>query len=231
MPQPPSREEIEQALETADAARLATWVGEGLLEPGWKSASGAYLLHFAAEWGDAALAGLLLDKGAEAFVHNATMETPAVVAAIFGYDECTKILAAAEKASREKQPVPPPAFKALEEIRAKSSETGINQFYLLAARGLFSQVTALAEIDAGGLRAEDLLAKGGNGDTVLLRLCQTEQLALLAKPALWINRPADLQIIRDEIPEIYRKEMDFDALASSVRQARLKSGQKHGFKL
>ncbi|TAL30327.1 MAG: hypothetical protein EPN97_12965 [Alphaproteobacteria bacterium] len=220
----PSDADIDSAIRSKDVAGLVRMLDDGL-DANWKDARGDTLLHAAARLGDAGLVGKLLDKGARAFVHNDEAETPWETAVIWGRDAAAKILRARlddEKLTRGSEPL---TFASLQEIRDKTSETGVNQLHYLARKGQFAQVIALAAADPQGLSAADLLSKGLDGDTVLLKICQQGQLPLLAKPELWVKRPQEFQTLWENVPGNYRKDVDYNAFVSQLRQAKL---QSHG---
>lgn len=231
MPQP-TNAEIENAIADRDAAGLARMVDNGL-DANWTGARGQTLLHGAARTGDIALVRKLLEKGAHAFAHNDDGETPADVAIAWGHTAATALISQRledEKLTRGNDPVP---YSTLQDIRDKSVETGVSQFHYLAQRGQFNQVITLAANDPQGFTAADLLAKGPDGDTVLMKVCQQGQLPLLAKAEVWVKRPQDFQKIWEGVPSHYRKEVDYDATVSQMRQMKLQSYGKpklKGFK-
>lgn len=222
-PQPPDAD-IDSAIRSQDVAGLVRMLDNGL-DANRKDARGDTLLHAAARMGDTALVDKLLEKGARAFVHNDEAETPWDVAVAWGRDKTAKTLRERmddEKLTRGSDPL---AYTSLQDIRDKTSETGVNQFHYLAQKGQFGQVLALAAADKDGLNAGDLLSKGLDGDTVLLKICQQGQLPLLAKPELWVKRPQDFQTLWENVPGNYRKDVDYNAFVSALRQAKL---QSHG---
>jgi ankyrin repeat protein len=221
MPQP-SDADIDSAIRARDVTGLIRMLDDGL-DANWKDARGDTLLHAAARLGDAELAGKLLEKGARAFVHNDEAETPWEAAVAWGRDNVAKALRVRmddETLTRGSDPV---SYVSLQEIRDKTAETGVNQFHYLAQRGQFGQVLNLAAADKDGLSASDLLSKGLDGDTVLLKICQQGQLPQLAKTELWLKRPQDFQTLWENVPKNYRKDVNYEAFVSALRQAKLQS--------
>lgn len=222
MPREFSEDEIDNAFRARDAAALQRLLDEGL-DANWKNAAGDTLLHAAAKRGDTKLIEHLAEKGARANVFNNDGETPRDVATAWGHDEAAGILkqrSAEEKLTRGNDPIP---YASLQQIRDKARDTGIDPLHEIAQRGQFNQVIPLAVNDAQGLNAADLLSKGLDGDTLLLKICQQGQLPLLLKPELWMKKPQDAQRIWEKVPLHYRKEVDYDAFISQLRQARLQA--------
>jgi hypothetical protein len=214
--------EVESAIEALDAARLLRMLDEGL-DPNWQGPCGNTLLHAAARIGDALLVERLLEKGARAFVHNEEAETPRDVAASWGHDALARRIG--ERLEDEKLTRGPAAIpcQSLQQIREKSLESGISHFHYLAQRGQFAQVVTLAANDPQGFTAADLLAKGLDGDTVIMKVCQQGQLPLLMKPELWVKKPQEFQAVWEQVPEHYRKQVDYDSFVSQLRQIKLQS--------
>lgn len=222
MPPQPSDADIDSAIRARDVAGLSGMLDEGL-DANWKDARGDTLLHAAARLGDAGLASKLLERGARAFVHNDEAETPWDTAVIWGRDNVAKTLRARmddEKLTRGSDPL---SYASLQDIRDRTAETGINQFHFLAQKGQFGQVLTLAAADKDGLSAGDLLSRGLDGDTVLLKICQQGQLPLLAKPELWVKKPQDFQVLWENVPKNYRKDVDYASFVSALRQMKLQS--------
>jgi ankyrin repeat protein len=218
----PSDDDINGALNARDVAGLIRLLDAGL-DPDWRGARGNSLLHEAARLGDISLIGRVLEKGAKAFVLNDEGETPWDMAVIWGNDDAAKLLApriAEDKLARGTEAIP---YQSLQEIRDKTAETGINQLHHLAQQGQFARVILLAVSDPQGLTSAELLSKGLDGDTVLMKVCQKGQLPQLAKPELWVKKPQEFQKLWENIPAHYRKEVNYDSFISQVRQARLQS--------
>ena len=218
----PSSDDIDSAFRARDVIGIIRMLDAGL-DPDWRSDRGDTLLHSAARLGDISLVEKLFDKGARALRFNAEGETPLDTAVIWGNDNAAKIIRSRlseEKLTRGNDPIP---YQSLQEIRDKAAETGISPLHDLARRGQFNQVIALVPSDPAGLNASELLAKGLDGDTVLLKICQQGQLPLLAKPELWLKKPQDFQRLWENVPTHYRKDVDYDAFVSALRQAKLQS--------
>jgi ankyrin repeat protein len=220
MGQKPSPDEIDSAFRARDAIGLWRMLDDGL-DPNWRNERGDTLLHSAARMGDISVVNKLFEKGAKALCFNAEGESPADTAVIWGNDNAAKIIRthlSEEKLTRGNDPIP---FQSLQEIRDKAAETGVSPLHDIARKGQFDQVIALAANDAQGLTAAELLSRGLDGDTVLLKVCQQGQLAMLAKAELWVKKPQDFQKLWDAIPTHYRKDVDYDSFVSALRQAKL----------
>lgn len=218
----PSSEEIDSAFRARDVIGIIRML-DGGLDPNTRNERGDTLLHSAARLGDISLVEKLLVAGAKALCFNAEGEAPHDTAVIWGNDNAAKIIKsrmAEEKLTRGNDPIP---FQSLQEIRDKAAESGLSPLHDLARRGQFNQVLALVPADPQGLSAADLLAKGLDGDTVLLKICQQGQLPLLAKAELWVKKPQDFQRLWENVPTHYRKDVDYDAFVSALRQAKLQS--------
>jgi hypothetical protein len=222
--------DVEAAVAARDGAALSRLLDAGL-DANWTGAGGQTLLHWAARLGDLALTARLLDAGAHARVYNDAAETPRDVAVIWGHDLLAAKIAA--RAAQEPEGAEAFPYRTLEEIREKSRETGVNQFHYLAQRGQFAKVIALAAEDPQGIDAADLLGRGLDGDTALLKICQQGQLRLLARPDVWLRRPQEFQSLWEKVPAHYRKEIDHDQFVGQLRQMKLQSYGKlkpRGFK-
>lgn len=218
----PSHDDIEKALAQGDAKRIAAFLDAGL-DAAWKDGAGDTLLHHAARLGDETLIGRLLSSGAKAFSHNDALETPWDVAVIWSNDAAAKKLeipTALGKKAAAAEKIP---YAALEDIRKASDAAGESVLFALVKKGRFAQVAALAEKDAEGFSAQDFLARGPSGDTVILALCQQGDLPILMQPALWARKPQEFQNLWPSVPAVYRKGADFEGFMNSLRQTRLQS--------
>lgn len=217
----PSSREIETAVGKDDTAALKRFLDAGL-DANWKDDTGNTLLHHAARIGDVALIGTLLGKGAKPFVLNDNLETPHDVAVIWGNNTAAAQIAvpmARDRAdSAEKIP-----FASLQEIRDSAAADGVNHLFVLARSGQFAQVAALAEKDAKGLTAAELLSQGPGGDSVILAVAQRGDLKEIMKPALWSSRPEEFQSVWEAVPAQYRKGLDHAGFIGTLRQERIKS--------
>ncbi len=221
MKEQPSDQDILAALEGKDALRIQAWVEQGL-SPVWSDAAGNSLLHYAAAWGDAALAELLLKKKARADIVNALQETPEDTARIFGWDALGDRFA---KQARVERLSAPPAFpfQSLDEIRRAFEKTGTNPLEEIIRVGHFDKVVALALKDPSGISSGDLLVRGANGESLLLKLCRTGQLPALMLPALWIKNVADFHTLWAEVPEHFRQQVDYTGFVGAMHRARLQN--------
>jgi hypothetical protein len=214
--------EIDGAFRARDVIGLVRML-DGGLDPNWRDDRSDTLLHSAARLGDISLVEKLFEKGAKALCFNAEGEAPLDTAMIWGNDNAAKIIKShlsEEKLTVGNAPIP---YQSLQEIRDKAAETGVSPLHDIARRGQFQQVIALSIADPLGLGAAELLAKGFDGDTVLLKICQQGQLPILAKPELWVKKPQDFQRLWENVPTHYRKDVDYDAFVSALRQAKLQS--------
>lgn len=213
---PPSLKDLQKAMDAPGTSALAGLLATGL-DAGWRDKKGNTLVHHAAKRGDVEKIKLLLDSGAPAFSFNDNNETPRDVAVIWGNHPAANALPASGEA-------PPLQHKSLQEMRDLSAQ-GATPFYDLAARAQFAQLVTLAEKD-GGLTAADMLEKGADGDSAVLKIAQRGQLGLLLNPALWMGRPDDFQKTWDNVPVNYRSQHDYNAFIAELRQAKLQSYAK-----
>lgn len=221
-PDKETEQAVKNALASNNADALSRLLDRGL-DPNWKDGAGNTLLHHAARMGNQALVEKLAEKGAAFWSYNADGETPRDVAIVWGNDSVSALVTAkmSEQPAAEEQ-IP---YKSLQEIRDASEKTGTSQFHFLAKRGQFAQVAALAEKD-GGFIASDLLGKGGDGDTAVMKVAQQGELDLLLNTALWLSQPTDFEKVWESVPANYKTEHDAVAFASDLRQAKLQSYAK-----
>jgi len=225
MSRKPTEADIDKALAAHDSAAIARFLTAGM-DANRKDAAGDSLLHYAARDNDAVLAGAIIAAGGKANARNDALETPADVAAIFGHDALSQTLRArafADDAANLPAALP---YKTLQDIRDESARTGVDQFHHLAHLGRFADVAKIAAVDANGFAAADLLGRGADGDTTILKICQTNALASLIKPELWVKKPEDFQSVWQHVPEKYRDGHDIDGFLNGVRQARLQAYAK-----
>lgn len=220
-----SAKQIDKAVADRDIAALGKYIDAGA-DVNRRDADGNTLLHHAARFGALELIEKLVAKGAKTFTHNNDGESPWDVAVIWGQDAVAArlqdALRAEMKAAAEIEKI---SYTSLQQIRDASSKNGASEFHALASKGLFAQVIALAEKD-GGFCAADLLEKGRDGTTVILKLAQQGSLGSLLKPALWSARPNDFQNVWLNVPKNYRDGHDYDGFVSGLRQAKLQSYAK-----
>lgn len=222
MSQPDYIAGLTKAVASRDASSIVDILDKGVGANAWRDARGATLLHYAAIWGDEKLADDLILRGAAARSHNDNAETPADVAAVWGREALAKKLYAQQQDEELTKGHATLAFSSLQDIRAESAKTGVNQLHHLAKLGQFPQVVTLAQI-GGGFTAQDLLGKGPDGDTVLQKVCEKGQLGLLLKAPLWMDRPDDFAQVWDAAPANYKTGLESDGFAQKLRQAKLQS--------
>ncbi len=220
-----STKQIDKAVADRDIAALGKYIDAGA-SVDRRDADGNTLLHHAARFGDLALVEKLVARGAKTFTHNNDGDSPWDVAATWGHDAvATRLDAALRAEMKAAGEIEKISYTSLQQIRDASVKNGASEFHALASRGLFAQVIALAEKD-GGFCAADMLEKGRDGTTVILKLAQQGNLASLLKPALWSARPNDFQNAWLNVPKNYRDGHDFDGFVSGLRQAKLQSYAK-----
>lgn len=220
-----SAKQIDKAVAGRDIAALGKYI-DGGANLDRRDADGNTLLHHAARFGEIGLIEKLTAKGAKTFTHNNEGDTPWDVAVAWGHDAVAARLDAALRAEMTSAAeIEKISYTSLQQIRDASVKNGVSEFHALASKGLFAQVIALAEKD-GGFCAADMLEKGRDGTTVILKLAQQGSLGSLLKPALWSARPNDFQNAWLNVPKNYRAGHDFDGFVSGLRQAKLQSYAK-----
>lgn len=196
-----------------DAENIRAEMAAGL-PPLWQGTGGHSLLHIAATLGSGALVEEVLAYGVPLHLENSFGETAGELAEIWGYPEIAKKLAFTP------EPLP---FKTLSELRATQEQSGENIFYRAVRRGNFSDVLALAVADETGFLPQDLLTKGVDGDSALIKLCQKRQLSLLLDPRLWKKGEASFRAVWSKVPENIRREEEggktFNDFILSLRTA------------
>jgi Ankyrin repeats (3 copies) len=222
MSQPDYIAEITKAVAARDATSVLAALDSGVEANAWKDMRGASLLHHAAIWGDEKFAEALITRGARAYAHNENGETPADLAAIWGREALAKTLAEKQRDEELTKGHATLGFSSLQDIRAESATSGVNQFHHLAKLGQFPQVITLAQL-GGGFTAQDLLGKGPDGDTALQKICEKGQLGLLLKAPLWMDHPEDFAAVWAAAPSNYRLGLDTEGFTGKLRQAKLQS--------
>jgi hypothetical protein len=202
---------------------------DGGLNPGWTDAAGRGLAHFAALWGDAAAFDDFTARGVAAVSYDDRGETPEQLARALGHD------ALAYKITRLP---PPPAmtetgYISLADIRQASRENLSDHFGYLVQKGGLDALLALArrETPAEALCAADLLARGADGDTALLKICQQGALGKLLDMDLWKDRPEEFGKLWRAVPQDYAKGHDADGFLAAIHQAHLQSYAQSDFSL
>lgn len=223
---------LDAAIDTQDVAALRALLDQGA-DANWQDAQGRSLMHYAAAWNNAALVDALAEKGAVVTVFDHKTETPRDLAIAFGHDALAADLT--KRMAAEQAAVPPAAlpFADMAAVRAESVKTLTDQFNYHVRTGRLSGLLALAAKDADGLVAADVLGKGPDGDSTLLKICQQGRLGDLLNVKLWQKRPEEFQTMWAAVPQDYRKGHDGEGFVSKLRQARLQSFGKvrlKGFK-
>jgi hypothetical protein len=222
----PGKKQLENnvvaALAARDRAAVLEALGQGL-SPAWQDEKGRGLLHYAAAFGDAALAESLLAKGVSSLRRDGDLNSAQDVAAAYGHDGLAQKFAAAmarEAAAAAQSPLP---YKTLQDLRDAGAKDGVNHFYRLAREGRFADVIRLAKTGGKGFEAQDLLSRGSNGDTVVQVLAAQGQVAGLLDTALWLKNGAGFQAVWQNVPAAAKAGLAADGFMAQLRQARLES--------
>lgn len=213
------------ALEAGDRARLTGLIDSGA-DIGFRDAEGRGLMHYAAVWNDDKLVDLLVAKGATVTAYDNKGSTPRDYALAYGHDALAAGLQKRMAAEKDAAPPPPLPFKDMAALRAESVMKLTDQFNYHVRTGHLSALLALAAKDADGLMAQDVLGKGPDGDTTLLKICQQGRLGDLLDVKLWQKRPDDFQLVWQHVPADYKKGHDGEGFVARLRQARLQSFSK-----
>lgn len=227
-PQPPrktpqpavSDDAVYAALDARDSAGIIAFLGQGLT-PDWRDDRGRTLVHYAAAWDDEDFYKALKTAGATVAVYDDNAETPRDLATAWGHD------ALAAKMAMDMAAAPattaPLSARNLGDIRRETSETLVDQFNYLVRVGRLDAVLALAAQPDGGLTAADLLGRGMDGDTTLLKICQQGALGKLFNVNVWRHDAEQFQQVWSNVPDDYRKGHDPESFNAQLRQAKLQS--------
>ncbi|MDP2205098.1 MAG: hypothetical protein Q8K65_02210 [Alphaproteobacteria bacterium] len=220
--------QIADLIDARDVAALTAALEAGL-DPAWTDTTGRGLAHFAALWGDAAAFDAFTARGVAAVSYDGNGETPEHLARALGHD------ALAYKITRLP---PPPAitetgYASLADIRRASRENLSDHFGYLVQKGGLDALIALARRETGAeaLCAADLLARGSDGDTALLKICQQGALGKLLDVDLWKDRPDEFSKLWQAVPQDYAKAHDAEAFLAAAHQAQLQSYVQPDFSL
>lgn len=213
----PMRDAVEKAVDACDGAALRGLLRDGL-DPGWQDADGRRLLHYAAAWGDDALAADLLQRGAAANVQDRDGDTPADYAFGFANKALGKKLL--DAARPDTAPLP---YACLADIRAAGGVAGVTQFPHLVRTGRIDDLLALAAGDARGFEAADFLAAPRGGDSALFYLCQRGELQKIMQVPLWVKRPDVFFEIWAQVPKPYRAGLDAESFRAALQRAGMQS--------
>jgi len=219
--------QIADMIDARDAAGLTAAL-DGGLDPAWHDEAGRNLAHFAALWGDVAALEAFTARGVGGVSCDQDGQTPEQLARAMGHDALAHKIAALP-------PAPPPAFgyTSLGEIRRASSENLSDQFNHLVRHGAIDALIALArqEKGAAGLTAADLLGRGADGDTTLLKICQQGALGKLLDVDVWKDRPEEFRKLWQAVPQDYAAAHDAEGFLASAHQAHLQSYVQPDFSL
>lgn len=223
-----SDDRIADMIDRRDVAGLIAALDAGL-DPAWGDAGGRSLAHFAALWGDAPAFEAFAARGVAAVSYDEAGETPERLARALGHDALAHKIA--------QLPAPPAmaaaGFASLADLRRASRERLSDQFVHLVQKGGTDALVTLARREKGteALTAADLLARGPDGDSALLKICQQGALGKLLDVDLWKDRPEEFRKLWRAVPEDYARAHDAEGFLAAAHQAYLQSYAQPGFSL
>jgi hypothetical protein len=220
--------QVADLIDARDVAALTAALESGL-DPAWTDDAGRGLAHFAALWGDMAAFDAFTARGVAPVAYDRRGETPEQLARALGHD------AIAYKISQLPQPagMTDAGFTSLADMRRLSRENLSDQFNYLVQKGGIDALIALARRETGAeaLTAADLLARGPDGDTALLKICQQGALGKLLDVDLWKDRPEEFRKLWQAVPQDYAKAHDAEGFLAAAHQAYLQSYVQPDFDL
>lgn len=222
----PSKKQLQDtmlnALTRQDAAGVLAALDNGL-QTAWQDAQGRTALHYAAAWGNDALAERLMEKGVPPALRDNDAQSPADIAALYGHASLARAFA---KAAEATAPAPLP-YATLAQLRHASQEQTAkghaDVFYALARAGRFAEVVALAEKTGEGFCRQDFLELGADGNTTAEVLAASGQFSSVLKPALWVKSGQDFQDVWHSLSAAHRQGIETQGFMEELRQARLSS--------
>lgn len=219
--------QIADMVDARDIKGLTAALESGL-DPAWRDEAGRGLAHFAALWGDVAAFEAFTARGVAPVSYDQDGQTPEHLARAMGHDALAYKVAALP-------PAPSPVFDhtSLGDIRRASSENLSDQFNHMVRRGGIDTLVALARREKGatGLTAADLLGRGPDGDTTLLKICQQGALGKLLDVDLWKDRPEEFRKLWRAVPQDYAAAHDAEGFLAAAHQAHLQSYVQPDFSL
>lgn len=226
-----SDENIADMIDARRGADLLAALDAGL-DPRWTDEAGRSLAHFAALWGETETVAAFVARGVPAVSYDADGRTPEQLARAMGHDAAAYRLAAlAVSAVRAETALP---FGSLADMRRASFENLSDQFNHAVSRGGLAAVMTLARAAAGTpdkLTAGDLTARGADGDSTILKICQQGQLPLLMDVDVWKDAPDEFRKLWDAVPKDYAAAHDVDAFMAAAHRAQLESYVQPDFRL
>lgn len=203
---------ITDMLAKRDNAALLAVLDDNGGDANWCDDRGQTLLHFAALRGDEELCeALICKKGFSALIRNEDGDTPARIAAIFGYERLSEHLYEIERTQQATLKVP--VIKSLADLRLQKPPNPNGKgsmFYHYVCTNQFSCVVEAAVKNGEAFTRDDLLSMGQKGESVALRLCQSGQLTALLRADLWRtpDQQEVLRAMRDSLPRFFRAQID-----------------------
>lgn len=217
-------EDLVAALARNDIAFILTMLDEGRLSHDWTDDRGYTLLHFAVARGDRDFCDALIwQHGLSVQARNEEGQTPYHMALIFGHEDIARNI---KDAAKRRLPSPPPStarrrvpvaealpvFDSLAAFRAAPYVEGCSAMALYALQGRFADVIALAHKTGEVFLADDLLVEVQPGESLILRLLQSEMADGLFDDRLWGGQRGEVERLRQSLPRLYRGVIDSSGL-------------------
>lgn len=220
--------QIADLIDARDVAGLTAAL-EGGLNPAWTDDAGRGLAHFAALWGDMAAFDAFTARGVSAVAYDQHGATPEQLARALGHDAIAYKISQLPHAAA----MTDTGFSSLADIRRVSRENLSDQFNYLVQNGGLDALVTLARRETGvdALTAADLLARGPDGDTTLLKICQQGALGKLLDVDLWKDRPEEFRKLWQAVPQDYAEAHDAEGFLATAHQAYLQSYVQPDFDL
>lgn len=107
----------------------------------------------------------------------------------------------------------------LSDLRTVCGHQQVPAMLAAAQAGRFDKVIGIAEASGEKLTAEDFLAKGKGGKTLIQTLAEKKQLKLAFSEKIWTGRIKEMQWLWQHVPPSMRGDIDFTEAQSKVRIA------------
>ena len=107
----------------------------------------------------------------------------------------------------------------LDDLRKVSGHQETPVMVTAAQAGRFDKVVSLLESSGEKLTADDFLAKGKGGKTLIQTLAEKRQLKLAFSDKIWVGRIKEMQWLWQHVPPSARGDIDFTEVQSKVRIA------------
>lgn len=224
-----SDDTIADMIDARDGAGLVAALDAGL-DAGWRDEAGRSLAHFAALWGETETLDAFIARGVSAVSFDAEGKTPEQLARAMGHDAAAYRLAKSGAVA----PSDAPVFASLADMRRAGFENLSDQFNHAVSRGGLAAVMTLARAAAGTadkLTAADLTAKGADGDSTLLKICQQGQLAQLFDTAVWKDSTDEFRKLWAAVPQDYAAQHDAEGFLAAVHRAQMENYVQPDFRL